>query len=317
MDIVKAAARFSISADDRQPHSAKSARIVGVNRRDRDQLTALVDRATDLEQLASKIQLDEQDEALALQNQLEREYLAWYTAATTCLPDDLKAAFAAEYEGGAFKSRIRHFIQAPRQDNILWTSGTEETRAIVNRWQYAFNDAFRGPLLAQKKILLMAAARYGASGDLVNALELLEGTFRRLPFSIATLCRTVRNRPGLTMNDEYDLQRVVHAVLQLHFNDVRPEEYGPSVAGGSPRIDFVLPEVRVAIEVKMTRQDHTAKKLGNELAEDILRYRAHPDVGALCAVAYDPSRQVTNPTGFERDIFSDEGELLIRAVIIS
>ena len=60
----------------------------------------------------------------------------------------------------------------------------------------------------------------------------------------------------------------------------------------------------------------TARKLGDELASDILRYRKHEDVGAILAVVYDPDRRVGNPSGFEHDLFSDAGQLIVRALVI-
>lgn len=66
----------------------------------------------------------------------------------------------------------------------------------------------------------------------------------------------------------------------------------------------------------MTRSGLNAKKLGDELAADILRYRKHPDVSALVAFAYDPGRLIGNPAGFEHDLFSDAGQLIVRAFII-
>ncbi len=44
--------------------------------------------------------------------------------------------------------------------------------------------------------------------------------------------RQLQNRHGgrdaLTINDEYDVQDLLHAILRLRFGDVRPEEYSPS-----------------------------------------------------------------------------------------
>jgi hypothetical protein len=288
-----------------------------VEREHRDKLATLVDQAAGLEDLARKVQTEQDDDAAAEQlRQLEGDYLAWHTEAMSLLPEDLRQPFAFEYEGTFFQSRIRHFIQSGREENVLWTTGDEAAKQMFSRWQYTFNDAFRGPLLAQKKILLDAVARYGTSGDTLNALGLLERVFRNLPFAIATLGHPVRDRPGITVDDEYDLQRIVHAVLQLHFQDVREEDFNPTYAGSGTRIDFVLREVRIAVETKMTRAGLTPRKLGDELAADILRYRKHEDVGALMALIYDPGRRVNNPTGFEHDLFSDSDQLLVRAVII-
>jgi hypothetical protein len=59
-------------------------------------------------------------------------------------------------------------------------------------------------------------------------------------------------RSTLEITDEYDAQDLFTAMLKLHFDDVRPEEWTPSYAGNSSRIDFLLKEFGLAIEVKMT-----------------------------------------------------------------
>ena len=291
-----------------------------VDTRQRDQLAELVDQAAALEDLASKVQIEGEDDKSArlTLRTLERDYLDWHARVLAVLPDDLKSSFVFEYEGNFLQSRIKHFIQSGRQENVFWaTSQDDNTKEMLGQWQYKFNDAFRGPLLDQKRILLNAVARYGASGDAINALDLLERVFRKLPYAIATLSHTVRDRPGLPIiDDEYDLQRLMHAVLQLHFDDVRAEEPTPSTAGAWAKIDFLLPEVRVAIEAKMTREKLGAKKTGDELAADILRYPKHRDVSALLAVIYDPERRIGNPIGFERDLRSDEEQSLRRAIVL-
>ena len=45
------------------------------------------------------------------------------------------------------------------------------------------------------------------------------------------------NRVTIEVNDEYDVQDLLHAVLLLFFDDVRKEEWTPSYAGGASRQD--------------------------------------------------------------------------------
>jgi REase_DpnII-MboI len=55
------------------------------------------------------------------------------------------------------------------------------------------------------------------------------------------------------IDDEYDLQYVFGALLALASDDVRPEEWTPSYAGGSARVDFLLKDENVVLELKRTR----------------------------------------------------------------
>lgn len=65
----------------------------------------------------------------------------------------------------------------------------------------------------------------------------------------------------------------------------------------------------------MTREGLGKKKLREELASDILYFRAHPHVDALLILIYDPKRKITNSTGFENDLNADSDDFLVRVVI--
>src|SRR5438445_6575114 len=86
------------------------------------------------------------------------------------------------------------------------------------------------------------------------------------------------DRPTLDVSDEYDVQDLLHALLRLFFDDVRTEEWTPSYAGGASRMDFILTEHGIVIEVKKTRPGMRSKDLGDQLLIDIMRYKAHPGV---------------------------------------
>ena len=54
----------------------------------------------------------------------------------------------------------------------------------------------------------------------------------------------------LDVQDEYDVQDLFHALLHIHFEDIRPEEWAPSFAGASSRMDFLLKQEQIIIEIK-------------------------------------------------------------------
>ena len=116
------------------------------------------------------------------------------------------------------------------------------------------------------------------------------------------LKRRHAGRETLTINDEYDVQDLLHALLKLHFSDVRPEEWTPSYAGNSNRMDFLLKEAHIAIEVKMTRDNLKDKEIGEQLIIDIAKYQQHPDVDTLYCFVYDPNAILHNPVGIENDL---------------
>lgn len=136
---------------------------------------------------------------------------------------------------------------------------------------------------------------------------LLENIFNKF-HKVSRQLRTRHNsRQTLQITDEYDVQDLLHALLLLHFDDVRPEEWTPSYAGGSVRMDFLLKQEKIVIEVKKTRDSMTSKSLGEELIIDKEKYAEHPDCEKLYCFVYDPEGLLGNPVGIKNDLERDDG----------
>ncbi len=148
------------------------------------------------------------------------------------------------------------------------------------------------------------------------SLELLVNIFQRLAFALRPLVDRRRGRPGLTIQDEYDLQDAVEALLRSLFADVRPEERAPSYAGSSSTMDFLLKSERLAIEVKVTRQGRGEKQIKPELLVDVNDYKEHPSVETLVILIYDLASTFRNPAGFENDFNGRHGELELRVLVV-
>ncbi|NEG87261.1 malate dehydrogenase [Pantoea agglomerans] len=148
-----------------------------------------------------------------------------------------------------------------------------------------------------------------------TALEWVIGILERFPAFCRQLEERHDGRATFEINDEYDVQDLVHALLMLHFDDIREEEASPSHAGASSRQDFILKKERIVIEVKKTRKSLNARKIGEELIIDMSRYRAHPDCETLICFVYDPDRRVKNPKGLISDLERGDKEGKTRVVI--
>ena len=130
----------------------------------------------------------------------------------------------------------------------------------------------------------------------------LERIFSRFKNVAIQLTRRYDNRDTLLIKDEYDVQDLLHTLLSLYFEDIRPEEWTPSYAGGSVRIDFLIPEIATVIEVKKTRETMNDKKLSEELIIDIEKYQTHPKCKKIYCFVYDPDCILRNPTEIKRDL---------------
>lgn len=98
------------------------------------------------------------------------------------------------------------------------------------------------------------------------------------------------------------MQDLLHSLLSLYYDDIRPEEWTPSYAGSSVRIDFVIPEIKTVIEVKKTRDSMTDKKLSEELIIDIEKYQQHPDCEKIYCFVFDPDTILRNPVAIKKDL---------------
>lgn len=101
----------------------------------------------------------------------------------------------------------------------------------------------------------------------------------------------------------------------MFFDDVRPEEWTPSYAAPSSRMDFLLQKEEVVVGVKMTRANLRHVDLIDQLIVDSARYEAHPRCKTLVCFIYDPDGRIHNPTGVISDIENQSGKLQVRVFV--
>ncbi|MEA5452083.1 hypothetical protein VB780_26145 [Leptolyngbya sp. CCNP1308] len=148
-----------------------------------------------------------------------------------------------------------------------------------------------------------------------NPIQLVGSICERFHLIARQLRSRREDRATLDVQDEYDVQDLMHALLQLYFDDIRPEEWCPSYAGKTSRMDFLLKSEQMVIEIKKTRPGLGAKELGSQLIEDIARYETHPNCDVLVCFVYDPDGRIANPRGIENDLRKTSGELLVEVLI--
>lgn len=110
------------------------------------------------------------------------------------------------------------------------------------------------------------------------------------------------NRPTIDIDDEYDVQDLLHALLKIEFDDIRPEEWTASYAGSCSRMDFLLKSEKIVIETKKTKKGLDAKEIGEQLLIDIAKYQTHSDCKTLICFIYDPEGKIGNPKGLKNDL---------------
>lgn len=124
------------------------------------------------------------------------------------------------------------------------------------------------------------------------------------------------NRTTVDIQDEYDVQDLMHALLRIFFDDVRDEEWTPSYAGGAARMDFLLPDDQTVLEVKKTRNGLGSKEVGEQLIIDIAKYQQHPKCKRLICFVYDPDGRISNARGLEKDLSKKHGDLGVGVLVV-
>jgi hypothetical protein len=147
-------------------------------------------------------------------------------------------------------------------------------------------------------------------------LDTVHNLVNRFHVVATQLKRRYNNRETLRIDDEHDVQDLLHVLLKINFDDIRPEEYAPSKAGAASRLDFLLKNERIVVEAKMASNSLTDKKIGEQLIVDIERYKAHPDCDKLVCFVYDPDSHIRNPIGLEKDLGRKEEKLEVIVVVV-
>lgn len=116
------------------------------------------------------------------------------------------------------------------------------------------------------------------------------------------------------IDNEKDLQVLLHALLKLHFNDIRPEERNPSYGWKSSKSDFLLKNEKILIETKKTRDKLKDKEVWEEIILDISKYKWNSDCKILICFIYDPDWLIINPNWLRKDL-EDTKDLDVRVYI--
>lgn len=175
---------------------------------------------------------------------------------------------------------------------------------------------FQTRLQQQKGILIAALSTSSIQQKNKPAEQIIESIFDRFHVVAKQIETRYDNRPTIAINDEYDAQDLLHALLKLYFDDVRPEEWTPSYAGRSSRVDFLLKNENIVVEVKKTRRNLSDKEIGEQLIIDINRYKSHPSCKTLLCFVYDPAQLIKNPSGLENDLNMEQDNFRVLVKIV-
>ena len=122
-------------------------------------------------------------------------------------------------------------------------------------------------------------------------------------------------RATLSVEDEFDAQDLLHALLRIQFDNIDTDEWTPSYSSTTPCTTLLLNDGRLAVVVKKTRPGLNAKDLSDQLQIDAERYRSHGRCTTLLCFVYDPEGRIGNPRGLEASLASVSKSFVIDVLV--
>ena len=111
-------------------------------------------------------------------------------------------------------------------------------------------------------------------------------------------------RPTLEVDDDYDLQDLLCALLKVEFDEVATDEWTPPYSGGASRMTLLVNRDRIAVVAKKTRSGLTTKELADQVAVDSAYYKAQGRCSTLFCFMYDPEGRIGSPKRLETTLTS-------------
>jgi hypothetical protein len=139
------------------------------------------------------------------------------------------------------------------------------------------------------------------SGD-TDALAVAKKLCQRFHVVARQLRLRGEYRSTVNVEDECDVQDLMHALLRQHFDDIGTDEWTPGYSNGTPRTTYLLDHDRLAIVVKKTKTGLSRKDLADQVRIDVERYRERGRCTHLLCFIYDPEGRIGNPRGLESEL---------------
>jgi REase_DpnII-MboI len=122
-------------------------------------------------------------------------------------------------------------------------------------------------------------------------------------------------RSTVNVEDECDVQDLMHALLHQHFDDIGTDEWIPSYSNGVARTTYLLDHDRLAIVVKKTRSGLSRKDLADQVRTDVERYRDRGRCTHILCFIYDPEGRIGNPRGLESELSTTSEHFAVDVVV--
>jgi hypothetical protein len=133
-----------------------------------------------------------------------------------------------------------------------------------------------------------------------NSEEILRDVFYNFPNAVQKIINNRRKgHPEFLIKDEYDVQDILYVIVKSFFPNMRDEDPIPKVGGKSTKIDLILREEKILIEVKMIKEKDTNEThFIEQLKVDFESYHKCIWLEKLFCFVYDPFKKTRDISNF-------------------
>lgn len=109
-----------------------------------------------------------------------------------------------------------------------------------------------------------------------------------------------KGKDNFQIKDEYDVQDILYVILKSIFPTLRDEDAVPKAGAKSTKIDFIIREEKILIEVKMMKEKDTNEtNFIEELKVDFESYHQCAWLDKLYCFVYDPFKKTRDISNFQ------------------
>lgn len=154
----------------------------------------------------------------------------------------------------------------------------------------------------QLQILLEDIENYLMSIRYVNKStdEVIRDILNNFSNAIQKIIKNRRkDHPNFIIEDEYDVQDILYVILKAVFPNLRDEDAIGKVGGKTTKIDLIIREEKILIEVKMIKEkDSNETHFIEQLKVDIESYHECKWLRKLFCFVYDPYKKTRDISNF-------------------
>jgi len=130
-----------------------------------------------------------------------------------------------------------------------------------------------------------------------------------------------KNHPEYLIKDEYDVQDIMYVIIKSIFPNMRDEDPIEKVGGKSTKIDLILREEKILIEVKMIKEkDSNETHFIEQLKVDFESYHKCVWLNKLFCFVYDPfkkTRDISNFNDLNGDRRKGEHNYNVEVIVVN